>query len=30
MNTTHNTPLFRPNGDGYDIQPAGILILLAD
>lgn len=24
-----NTPLFRPNGDGYDIQPAGVLILLA-
>lgn len=22
-------PLFTPNGDGYDIQPAGVLILLA-
>lgn len=25
----NKTPLFRPNGDGYDIQPAGVLILLA-
>lgn len=25
----NNTPLFQPNGDGYDIQPAGVLILLA-
>lgn len=22
-------PLFTPNGDGYDIQPAGVLLLLA-
>lgn len=25
----NNTPLFSTNGDGYDIQPAGVLILLA-
>ena len=24
------TPLFTPNSDGYDIQPAGVLLLLAD
>jgi len=24
------TPLFTPNGDGYDIQPAGVLLILAD
>ena len=28
MTTTPS--LFTPNGDGYDIQPAGVLILLAD
>ncbi len=27
---TTNTPLFTPNGDGYDIQPAGVLLLMAD
>jgi hypothetical protein len=27
---TTTPPLFTPNGDGYDIQPAGVLILLAD
>jgi hypothetical protein len=26
---TTTPPLFTPNGDGYDIQPAGVLILLA-
>jgi hypothetical protein len=24
-----NTPLFKPTPDGYDIQPAGVLIMLA-
>jgi hypothetical protein len=24
------TPLFTPKGDGYDIQPAGVLLILAD
>ena len=28
--TSMTTPLFIPNGDGYDIQPAGVLLILAD
>lgn len=28
--TDTTTPLFAPNGDGYDIQPAGVLLILAD
>ena len=28
--TIKATPLFSPNGDGYDIQPAGLLMLMAD
>ena len=28
MTTTPS--LFTPNGDGYDIQPAGVLLILAD
>ena len=28
--TPDTKPLFAPNGDGYDIQPAGVLLLLAD
>jgi hypothetical protein len=24
------TPLVTPNGDGYDIQPAGVMLILAD
>ena len=28
--TNTTTPLFTPNGDGYDIQPAGIIMILAD
>jgi len=27
--TLINTPLFTPNDDGYDIQPAGVLLILA-
>jgi hypothetical protein len=29
---TTNTPLFkrRPDGDSYDVQPAGIIMILAD
>ena len=27
---TTTTSLFTPNGDGYDIQPAGVLLILAD
>ena len=30
MMTTTHPPLFTPNGDGFDIQPAGVLLLLAD
>lgn len=32
MTTTNTTPLFklRPDGDCYDIQPAGVILILAD
>jgi len=27
---TTDSPMFTPNGDGYDITPPGVLLLLAD
>lgn len=29
MTTMNPQPIFRPNGDGFDIAPAGVLILVA-
>ena len=30
MTNNMTTPLLIANGDGYDIQPAGVLLILAD
>ncbi len=30
MNATNSTPLFTPNGDGYNITMPGLILILAD